>query len=56
MWALGKNCVAAMKFKISGFYRSRGQAPAHFSDGARPTQFFSGGGGGNFQPQVKFIF
>ena len=41
MWAVGENCVAAMKFEILGFLQLRGQAFAHLL----------GGGGGAFQPQ-----
>ena len=43
---MGKNCVAAMKFEISGFYSSGGQASAQTGPG--PFKFFSGGA---FQPQ-----
>ena len=37
MWGVGKNCVAAMKFAILGFYSFGGQDSAYIfcSDGAR---------------------
>ena len=42
MWAVGENCVAAIKFEISGFYSSGGQASAHL---------FCSGGRGLFNPR-----
>ena len=54
MWAVGENCVAAIKFEISGFYSSGGQALLHTffcSDEARPPSNFFRGGGGLFKPR-----
>ena len=55
MWAVGENCVAAMKFGILGFYSSGGQDSAHLfcSDGSwgpGPLKKIQGGGGA-FQPR-----
>ena len=45
MWAVGENCVAAMKFDFSGFYSSGGQDFAHlfFRWAPGPLIFFQGG-------------
>ena len=46
--SVGENCVAAIKFEISGFYSSGGQASAHLfllRWGPGSAQFFSGGRG-----------
>ena len=52
MWAVGENCVAAMKFENSGF-TAPGVGILHtfFAQmwGPGPLQKFSGGGGA-FQP------
>ena len=48
MWAVGENCVAAMKFVISGFYSSRAGARLLHTltqGGPDPPKFFRGGGG-----------
>ena len=45
MWAVGENCVAAMKFEISGFTTPGARLLHTFfaQVGPRPPQFFSGG-------------
>ena len=44
MWAVGENCVAAIKFEISGFYSSGARfcTPFFAQVGLRPPQIFSG--------------